>query len=152
MEEYINNDTIIKDEIYNLFKDTITSPLCFSILINPVMCMKCQKVYCKKCIDNWCKEHPKCPNQCTDPNYQRSLGKNDILSKLKFKCEKCENIIEYDNAKKHFESCKMDKKGHSNSSIETPMKGKLTKISTEDIEKLEKEGNEITNILGKVKY
>ena len=150
MEEYINTNTIIKDEIYNAFKDSITCPLCFSILISPVMCMKCQNVYCKKCTDNWSKDHPKCPNKCTDPNYQRCIGKNDILSRLKFKCQNCETIINYDNIQKHYGSCKKNNKEKSKSeSIETPLGSKLTKISIEEIEKFKQEGNEITFITGK---
>ena len=40
-----------------------------------------------------------------NPNYQRSLGKKDILSKLKFKCLNCENEIEYEKIQSHYNSC-----------------------------------------------
>ena len=70
------------DEIYKIFKDSITCPLCINILINPVMCLVCQKTYCKRCIDNWSKNNKKCPNGYENPNYQRSILTNDILSKL----------------------------------------------------------------------
>ena len=104
MEEYINDYTIVEDEIYNLFKETVNCSLCLSILINPVICMKCQKVFCKKCVDDWSKKDDKCPNRCVNPNYQKSIGKNDILSKLKFKCKKCGNKAYYDDIKIHIDS------------------------------------------------
>lgn len=148
MEEFINTNTIIKNEIYNAFKNSVTCPLCFSILINPIMCMKCQSVYCKKCIDNWSKDHQKCPKQCTDPYFQRCIGKNDILSRLKFKCQNCESIFDYDNAKKHYESCKKENKGKSHS-VKTPICGKLTKITSEEIEQFKQQGNTIIFITGK---
>ena len=155
MEEYINNNTIVKDELYNAFKESISCPLCLNILINPVMCMKCQNVFCKKCINIWSKNNDKCPNKCIEPNYQRCLGKNDILSKLKFKCEECQNIIKYDEAKNHLSSCYPEKEFNEENTIENENKvsktSKFEKISKDEIEKLKNEGNDVTYISGKNK-
>ena len=157
MEEYINDETIVEDEIYNLFKETVNCPLCLSILINPVICMKCQNVFCKKCADDWSKKDDKCPNRCVNPNYQKSIGKNDILSKLKFKCKKCGNKAYYDDIKIHIDSnCteKIIKETEDKKTIETPIKKekkepKIHKISTEEVENLKKEGKDVTYITGK---
>ena len=75
MEELINDKTIIKNELYNVFKDSITCPLCLNILINPVMCLHCQNAFCKKCIDNWSKNSQKCPKRCDNPNIKKVLAK-----------------------------------------------------------------------------
>ena len=109
MEELINDNTIIKNDLYNMFKSSIECSLCLNILINPVMCLNCQNAFCKKCIDNWSKNSEKCPNRCDNPNYQKCIGKNDILSKLLFKCKGCDNPIEYDNVRKHYSTCCPDK-------------------------------------------
>ena len=69
------------------------------------MCMKCQKVYCKKWIDDWKNKDDKCPNKCENPNYQKSLEKNNILCKLKFKCQKCDNEFLYEELIKHVDNC-----------------------------------------------
>lgn len=105
MEDYINDYTFIEDDYYQIFKDSIECPLCLGILINPVMCMNCQNVYCKKCVDSWSKKDDKCPNRCTNPNYQRSLSKNEILSKLKFQCNGCKKEIQYENVENHKKIC-----------------------------------------------
>ena len=105
MEDYINDYTFIEDDYYQMFKDSIECPLCLGILINPVMCMNCQNVYCKKCVDSWSKKDDKCPNRCTNPNYQRSLSKNEILSKLKFQCNGCKKEIQYENVENHKNIC-----------------------------------------------
>jgi hypothetical protein len=158
MEEYINEDTIIEDEIYNIFKDTVTCPLCLGILLNPVICMKCQNVFCKKCADDWSKKDSKCPNRCVEPNYQISVGKNDILSKLKFKCKKCSNTVYYDDMKKHIDSnCKeniaKEKKTNDNNNDSTTeqRESKLQKIGIEEVAQLKKEGKDLTYITGKNK-
>ena len=52
MESYINKDTLIESEVTKLLKSSLICPLCNNIYINPLMCMGCQKTYCKKCIDN----------------------------------------------------------------------------------------------------
>ena len=157
MENYINENTIIKDELYNAFKESVTCPLCLSILINPVMCMKCQNVFCKKCVGDWSKKDEKCPNRCTEPNYQRCLGKNEILSKLKFKCETCGNNYKYEEAQKHLNSCypgqinEEENKIENNNNKLTKTEPKFEKISRDEIERLKKQGNDVTYITGKRK-
>ena len=143
MEGYVNDSTVIKDKIYDVFKDTITCPLCSNILINPLMCMKCQNVFCKRCIDNRPNKDEKCPKNCENPNYQKSIVKNEILSKLKFKCIGCGNEIMYDNCEKHHSSCCPNK---SINFEQNPRKNtKLKKITKEEIKKLSDNGKDILN-------
>ena len=143
MEDYINNNTLVENEISTLFKDSFTCPLCKNVFINPYICMNCQKVYCKKCIDNWSKSNKKCPNNCEKPNYQECLGKKDILSKLKFKCSKCAGEIDYDDAERHHNSCT------GKTSSNTPNEKRIKKLTSDEVNILKQEGNEITYITGK---
>ena len=143
MENYINEETVVNNEIYQVFKDSVICPICSNILINPMMCMKCQNVYCKKCSDDWSKKNDKCPNRCDNPNYQRSLEKNNILSKLKFKCEKCGEQIFYENVQKHVDNCQPTK------NINVRQR-RMKKLKKEDIEKINKKGN-TTRITCKIK-
>ena len=106
MDKFINNDTIIKNDIYKNFKEFISCPLCNNILIEPVMCMKCQKSFCKKCINE--REDNKCPNKCEQVNFQKCLSKNEILTKLKFKCKYCKSILSYDDALRHKNVCNVE--------------------------------------------
>ena len=108
MESYINEETIIQNEIYDAFQDDIICPICRNILIKPQMCNNCQNVYCRKCIEEWSKRNNKCPNRCDNPNYKRSIEKAKTLSKLKFKCKKCGTQFLYDEIKKHADECKQD--------------------------------------------
>ena len=109
MEEYINEfiniKTIIKNEMYNAFKDLISCSICSNVLINPVMCMKCQTTFCKRCADDWSQKNEKCIKGCSEPNYEICKTKKDILSKLKFKCQKCELEFQYDDAEEHSKLC-----------------------------------------------
>ena len=147
MEEYINKDTIIHDNFYELFKEYIICSICNNIFTDPVMCMNCQNVFCKKCTQNWSIKNKNCPYGCNNPSYQRSLGKNDILSKLKFNCTLCGNEILYDNVKKHYDTCVSNKK-----KVDTiNLVSKIEKLSNEEMEKLIKKGDTITNITSKKK-
>ena len=164
MEEYINNNTIIQNEISNAFKDSIICPLCLNILIDPVMCMNCQKNFCKRCIDSYTQKDSKCPNECSEPKYQISLGKNEILSKLKFKCKKCGIEFQYDEAQKHKNSCDNDKNLSNKikdkdiscddpflnlSNPTTIPKSKLEKLTKDEIDNLKKKGNDVIYMTGK---
>lgn len=142
MEEYINNDTLIENDITQLFKGTVTCPLCKNILINPFICLKCQSVYCKKCIDKWSEKNENCPKNCENPEYQKCLGKNDILSKFKFTCVGCLEEIEYDKAESHHSTCCPGK----TSADFVKKKPKLKKITSEEAETLTKQGNKMNYI------
>ena len=101
IRDYINEENVIKDEIYKIFENSLTCSICSDIFINPMMCMNCQNVYCKACIDDWKKKSIKCPNRCENPNYNKSISTSEMLSKLKFICNKCDNVINYDDMKNH---------------------------------------------------
>lgn len=158
MEKYINEETIIEDEFYQKFKELIICPLCLNIFIKPVMCLKCQNVYCQKCVDDWSKKDEKCPNRCIEPNYQRSLAKNQLLSTLKFKCTICGESIDYDQAEKHHDFC-INNKDRPEINIKSPDKlniiwdyiklPKMEKIPAKEVTKLRIFGNKITHITGK---
>lgn len=107
LRAYINEKNVIKDEIYNNFENSVTCSICSDILIDPMMCMKCQNVNCKECIDDWKLKNDKCLNRCEEPNYQKCLAINELLSKLKFMCPNCDSAINYDDMKQHILiSCK----------------------------------------------
>jgi hypothetical protein len=157
MQGYVNKKTLVENEISKMFSSSTLCPLCESILIKPVMCMNCQNNYCKDCIEKWKEKNNKCPKGCESPNYQKSIGKNDILSKLKFRCVGCGNEIPYDEAEKHHGSCCPDKTisdmkqpiKTEEAKPEIPRKTKLKKLTPEESEKLVKKGKEMVYITSK---
>ena len=105
MEKYINEDTIIKNETFNSFPELIICQICQCIMLEPVMCLKCQNYYCKKCIEDWKKKSPTCPNKCEEPIFKNVIEKNRLITKMKFKCIKgCGAEILFDDIKKHYSS------------------------------------------------
>ena len=122
IQDYINESNIIKDEIYNTFESLITCNICLDIIIEPTMCMNCQNVYCKKCIQKWSKVNNNCPNRCQNPDYQKCLSIGELLSKLNFNCKKCKNIINYNEMEKHHLSkCQLGKKLNNLDNLEKPL-------------------------------
>ena len=143
MEKYINNKTVIQDELYNLFKDAVTCQICQNILINPLMCLQCQNTFCKSCID---KNNETCPNNCNEPNFKKCSSKKDILSKLKFKCQKCQNEIYYDEVMKHQDNNCTPNNNLLSINNTKVKQSKLKKLSLEEVDKLKKKGNDIIYI------
>ena len=101
MHDFINENSLVKDEIYKNFESSITCLICLDIIIEPTMCIKCKNVYCRQCIKNWTKINSKCPNRCENPEYQNCLDIGQLLSKLNFSCKNCKNIINYNEMEKH---------------------------------------------------
>ena len=116
MEKYINEETIIKNDTYNLFQDMIICQICQCMMIEPVMCISCQNHYCKKCIEGWKKKDSKCPNRCENTIYKDIIEKNRVITKFKFKCIKgCGAEIPFDDIKSHYNSnCLENKKKDNN--------------------------------------
>ncbi len=83
MESYINEKTVVENEIYNTFKDDIICPICSKIIIKAQKCMNCKNVYCQKCIEEWSKRKNQCPNRGDNPNYKRSIEKAKNIFKNK---------------------------------------------------------------------
>lgn len=111
MEEYVNEDTIIKNESYDLLKDNIICPICSRLMIEPVICLSCQNTYCKKCIQDWKEKGGNCPNKCENSIINNVIGKNNFITKFKFKCIKgCGAEILFDDIKEHYSSDCLSKK------------------------------------------
>lgn len=97
------DDLSNKNEYQNK-KDLIECPICLNILVSPVQCDKCNKCFCKKCINNYAESRVKCPFRCSYPKYSENKYVNNVLSFLSFKCNKgCGQIIKYDDIDKHYE-------------------------------------------------
>ena len=146
METYVNCDTLIENEVSKILKLTLTCPICNNIYINPVMCMKCQKTYCKKCIDDSDNQDRKC--SCDNPNYQISIDKNYLLSQLKFICVGCGIEIQYNEAQKHHDSCCPDMTSKSMNFNNISRKPKIKRLKIEEMSNFQRKGDNITYITG----
>ena len=104
MEKYANIETIIKNNIYETFKDYIICPICKKLILDPFMCLKCQKYFCKNCVENL-EAINNNSHKCDNPDYQNILGKNNMITKFKFKCIKgCGKEIPYEEINCHYNS------------------------------------------------
>ena len=139
MEKYINEETIIKNEIYESFKDNIMCPICSCLMIEPVMCLNCQNSFCKKCIEDWKKKGGICPNKCQNSIIKDVIGKNNFITKFKFKCIRgCGAEIKFDDIKNHYSSDCLS------------VKKKITPLSAkETAEYKKKTGNDVPHLSSK---
>ena len=111
MEKYINETTIIKNNIYDLFHELVICQVCKCIMIEPVICLNCQNTFCKKCQQKLKESGENCPGKCNILNIAEVNPKNNLISKFKFKCIKgCGKEILFDDIKKHYNTDCMTKK------------------------------------------
>lgn len=105
MEKYVNEDTIIKDKFYEVCKEFITCPICSNLMIDPVICYRCQNVYCKKCIEKLKTKNENCPNKCDNPIFKKVIEGNNLITRFKFKCIKgCGKEILFKDIGNHYNS------------------------------------------------
>lgn len=154
MDKYVNEATIIKNAQYESFKDFIYCKNCELLMIEPFMCMNCQKKCCKECAENW-KKNKNCPCNCKKPKFKKVIEENNFLSKMKFKCIKgCEEEISFDDINKHYKSnCIKNKKKNSNEKQKVDTKDEKKKIeilTPEEVKKKTDNGEEIKRMASKI--
>ena len=134
--EYFTDDCIIKDSIYLSLKDLITCPLCQKILKNPYMCNKCQKSFCKKCLEEN-SNFKICPNDKEETQIVHSVLADGMLSKLKYKCKNCLKEVIQSDINAHLEdNCEHIEIEHKKTlAEEIHTKKTLIKLSVKDMRK-----------------
>ena len=103
----INDDELSCTNTLEIFKPLITCEICKGILIDPIQCQKCNKIFCKKCNINP-KNKEKCKFGCQNAQVKPLKIIKNVLSKLKFECKnKCGEVIPYDDYFNHHgKTCK----------------------------------------------
>lgn len=149
---YINDDCILENEAYKIFKDKIICDLCKKILKEPIICKNCQQNYCKVCIDEWKKKENKCPNNCNKPDYAKSVDKPGILAMLTFLCRNCKEEIKYNDVESHLKSGCKKVKNPTKLIDFIYRKRKLYKLTKDEVKKVKEEGHTIRHISSKIKY
>ena len=127
--EYFTDDCLVQNQFYFSLKDSLICPLCHKILKNPFMCTKCQNSYCKKCLDD-CLIFMKCPNHNEKGQFNISIMKSEMLSKLKYMKEVYQSDI-----KTHLEeNCKKAYIEDGNSLVKINSEKKtLIRLSNEEM-------------------
>ena len=96
MDNLFNEDfLLIEDENYFKYENSLKCPLCINILINPIICKRCNTTFCKKCIS---KLDDNCPNNCISC-FQQNSRIEEILKDFKFKSIKFEKVLRYEELK-----------------------------------------------------
>lgn len=155
MEEYINENTIIKNDIYKSLKDSIYCPICKNLMIEPFMCSGCQDTFCKKCVENIEKEKKTCPNKCESPAFKKVISKHSFISKMSFQCIKgCGAEISFNDIKNHYSSnCQKDANINPKNVLNTKKgrkNGKIKFLTMNEINKLRKRDEKINYMSSKI--
>ena len=147
--EYFTDDSVVKNETYNSLINFLRCPACLKIFNNPMLCQQCEKVYCKRCIEN---NENKCPSECSESNFIVCNSKNELLSNIQYTCNNCSEVVFKNNINDHLKlNCKHKPKFDKRLSEIFVTKKKLLKLSKDDII-VKKYSNTILNFTSKFKY
>jgi WD40 repeat protein len=117
--------------------------ICLEIVLNPVMCSKCENLFCKDCIDRLLQKSNKCPNLCNFIEKEKNIMLKKILNKIEFKCifnkSGCLKIIPYSEFLNHIKDCEFGNFGCNSPGCEyfDIKTGILTHIETCDYREFE---------------
>ena len=100
-------------------KNTALSPtlqcsICLDLVMEPVECKNCNKLFCKECIESWLKGSNKCPNQHIFSKKERldDWVKN-ALDRIFLNCpfKNCNSSYAHSQWKNHIKKCQSKNKG-----------------------------------------
>ena len=93
---------------------TLQCAICLDLVMAPVECKNCTKLFCKDCIDNWLKNESECPNK---HKFEKKEELDDwiikALSKIFLKCpyNGCKSDYAYKHWTSHVKKCPFKSKG-----------------------------------------
>ena len=134
-DQYFSDDCIIENPFFTSIKDILKCPLCHKIFKDPYMCDNCQNVYCKRCLEAY-SQFKICVNECKDAKFIRCLAKNELLSKIKYRCKNCQKEVIQSDIKAHLESnCEHNEKIAKEKTLSEIIQTKKTliKLSSQDM-------------------
>ena len=156
MEEYVNEETVIKNSQYEAFKDFIYCQICKCLMIEPFICFNCQNKFCKKCKEEWEKRNGKCPFNCENTSLKKVIEKDNMISRIKFKCIKgCGAEIQFNDINNHYKSnCIENKTINSNDDDQNieqiNEKRKIKILSKEQADLKTKNGKKMEHMTSKI--
>ena len=100
---------------------TLQCPICLDLVMDPVECENCRKLFCKECINSWLKNSSECPNKHL---FEKQSTLDDwikpALDRIFIKCpfQNCNNSYAYTTWKNHVNRCASKSKGYKTLSTE----------------------------------
>ena len=61
MSDELTRTNLVVDN--NKLSPTLQCSICLDLVMEPVECQKCSKLFCKECINNWLQNSTQCPNK-----------------------------------------------------------------------------------------
>ena len=98
----------------NEISPTFQCSFCLDLVMDPIECENCSKLFCKDCINEWLKKSTQCPNKHL---FKKATDLDDWikkdLNKIYIKCpySKCNSQYNYNNWKNHLKVCNYKSNG-----------------------------------------
>lgn len=126
-----------KDLVVNIgnISPSFECVICYDLVMSPVECENCSKLFCKNCINNWLKRSDKCPNK------HQFVKKQELddwikkeISKIFIKCpySGCGNNFAYKNWTRHVKIC-ICKNNEKIEGHDVPFKWEVIQFFVKDI-------------------
>ena len=98
----------------NKLSPTLQCSICLDLVMDPVECQNCSKLFCKDCINSWLKNSNQCPNK---HQFKKKAILDDwikpALDRIFIKCpfQNCNNSYAYSTWSNHIKRCVSKSKG-----------------------------------------
>ena len=143
---FIDDDCIIKDEVFQGIQNLVICDICKKILKNPMMCNNCQKAFCKECID----KKGKCTTaSCKVSEFVKNKNALPVLKMVKYKCSNCKEEVKYEDVEKHLEDGCMHRENEIRLADTIYEKRTLKKLTPDEVGKAKSKNKVIYHLSSK---
>ncbi len=111
MDELTRTNLVVNND---KLSPTLQCCICLDLVMEPIECKNCNKLFCKECIETWLKKSNECPNKHL---FSKKIGLDDwikpALDRIFIKCpfQHCNNSYAYSQWKNHTKKCNSKNKG-----------------------------------------
>ena len=112
MSDELTRTNLVVDN--NKLSPTLQCSICLDLVMEPVECQKCSKLFCKECINNWLQNSTQCPNK---HQFIKQSTLDDwikpALNRIFIKCpfQGCKNSYAYSTWSNHLKRCPNKSRG-----------------------------------------
>ena len=91
------------------FRQYYNCTICKLVVEDPKECTDCNKLTCKKCINQWKLKNDTCPGCKCNINIDKNVNRlvMDSLNKTAFVCDQCSKSFKYETRRQHWDSCEV---------------------------------------------
>lgn len=109
---HISEDLVVNKTYFEPMSKELTCSICEGLLVEPVLCDKCEHPFCFGCISEWTSRNNQCIMKCPGQFKSKSITRmiKNIMEKVILECNYCKGQVSLTEYSNHIIPCEENNK------------------------------------------